>query len=300
MVQAKSRGFDSAALMKRRGKRMDPLIINLAPTGLTSTRVQSPHLPLSPEAIAHDVDRCAGLGVSMAHLHARDLDGAASDDPAIFAEIVTRVRAARPDLVVVTTTSGRRSPEVERRASSLYLEGEAKPDMASLTLGSINFAAEPNINPPATIMRLAAIMQERGIKPELEVFDLGMINFAKVLIDKGLIQPPFYFNILLGSPSGAQLDLVHLGAMIKDLPEQSVWSLAGIGRFQARANGLGVVMGHGVRVGLEDNLWRDDGRTELATNVQMVDRIVAQAAALDRPIATPAQVRARLGLEPHA
>jgi 3-keto-5-aminohexanoate cleavage enzyme len=282
------------------GKRMDPLIINLAPTGLTSTQVQSPHLPLSPETIAEDVDRCAGLSVSMAHLHARELDGAASDDPAIFAEIVTRVRARRPDLVIVTTTSGRRSPEIERRASSLYLEGDAKPDMASLTLGSINFAAEPNINPPATIMRLAAIMRERGIKPELEVFDLGMINFAKVLIDKELIQPPFYFNILLGSPSGAQLDLIHLGAMIKDLPEQSLWSLAGIGRFQARANGLGVVMAHGVRVGLEDNLWLDDERTELATNACMVERITAQAAALGRPIATAAHVRDRLGLEPRA
>lgn len=276
---------------------MTPLIINLAPTGLTSTQAQSAHLPLSPQAIADDVGRCARLGASMAHLHARGADGAASDDPAIFAEIITQVRAQAPDIVVVTTTSGRRSPDIDRRASSLSLEGPAKPDMASLTLGSINFASEANINPPATVMALAKIMLERGVKPELEVFDLGMINFAKVLIDKGLIAPPFYFNILLGSPSGAQLDLNHVGTLVRDLPPQSVWSLAGIGRFQTRANGLGVMMGDGVRVGLEDNLWLDDDRAQLATNSQTVERVVAVATAIGRPIATPAQVRKRLNLE---
>ncbi|MBK8121366.1 MAG: 3-keto-5-aminohexanoate cleavage protein [Sulfuritalea sp.] len=70
------------------------------------------------------------------------------------------------------------------RAASLTLEGEQKPDMASLTLGSVNFSSEASVSAPSTVMRLAAIMQERGIRPEPEVFDLGMVNFAKVLIDK--------------------------------------------------------------------------------------------------------------------
>ena len=275
---------------------MAPLIINLAPTGLTPTRGQSANLPLTPGEIAADVVACVPMGVSMVHLHARDGGGCASDDPLLFAEIVRGVRAVAPEIVIVTTTSGRRSPALERRASSLYLEGAAKPDMASLTLGSINFAREANVNSPNTIRRLAEIMKERAIKPELEVFDLGMVNFAKALADKGFIEPPFYFNILVGGPSGAQLDLVHLGALIRDLPAGSVWSLAGIGRFQTRANGLGVVMGDGVRVGLEDNLWLDDERSQLATNADLVRRIAAQAGALGRPIATPAQVRERLAL----
>lgn len=273
-----------------------PLIINLAPTGMVPTRAQSHHVPLMPQEIAADVARCVALGVSMVHIHARDEDGAPTEDPAVYEEIIDAIRAGTPEVVVVVSTSGRLASEVERRSTALYLDGRFKPDMASLTLGSMNFAASASVNDPQTIIRLAKIMQERGIKPELEVFDIGMVNFAKILIDKGLIAPPFYFNILLGNPGTAQATLLHLAAIISDLPPQSVWSLAGVGRFQTRANALGVVMGDGVRVGLEDNLWLDAARTQLATNAQLVQRVVNQAEALDRAIATPRTVRTMLGL----
>lgn len=276
---------------------MEPLIINLAPSGLVSTRAQSPHLPFTPEEVAADCARCASLGASMLHLHPRDAVGVPCTDSAAFGELVIAVRMRVPEAIIVTTTSGRRVPEVERRAASLTLEGEQKPDMASLTLSSMNFSSEASVNPPATVTRLATIMQERGIRPELEVFDLGMVNFAKMLIDKGLIEPPFYFNILLGNPASAQASLLHLGTMVADLPAQSIWSVGGVGRYQARANALGVAVGQGVRTGLEDNLWLDDERTALATNVQLVERIAAQAAAMGRLLATPKQVRSRLGLE---
>lgn len=276
---------------------MEPLIVNLAPTGLLPTREQTPYVPLQAEEVAADCARCCALGVSMLHLHARAVDGSPSCDRAVFGDLVAAVRRQCPDAIIVTTTSGRRSPEVEQRAVSLTLEGEQKPDMASLTLGSLNFSSEASLSAPATVMRLAAIMKEHNIRPELEVFDLGMVNFAKVLIDKGLIDPPFYFNILLGNPASAQASLLHLGTLVADLPPQSVWSVAGIGRHQALANALGVVVGHGVRTGLEDNLWLDDERTRLASNRELVQRIAAQAAALGRPLASPSEVRDRLGLE---
>ncbi|MBA5636233.1 3-keto-5-aminohexanoate cleavage protein [Duganella sp. LX20W] len=273
-----------------------PLIINLAPTGMVPTRAMSPHVPLAPEEVVEDVTRCAALGAAMVHLHARAPDGTPTEDPAIYGRMIGALRAAAPDLVVVTSTSGRLVREVEKRAASLFLEGDLRPDMASLTLGSMNFATTASVNEPQTIIRLAQLMQERGIKPELEVFDLGMVNFAKILIDKGLLEPPYYFNILLGNPGTAQATLMHLAAIVADLPPQSYWSLAGLGRFQARATALGVVMGHGVRIGLEDNLWLDQERTVLATNAQYVQRIVAQAQAMGRPVATPRAVRTMLGL----
>ncbi|TRZ93042.1 MAG: 3-keto-5-aminohexanoate cleavage protein [Rhodocyclaceae bacterium] len=277
---------------------MEPLIINLAPTGLVPTRAHSPHVPLTAEEVAADCQRCWAAGASMLHLHARAVDGSPSCDRAVFGELVAAVRQRVPDAIIITTTSGRRAPEVEQRAASLTLEGEQKPDMASLTLSSLNFNSEASISSPQTVMRLAAIMKEQGIRPELEVFDLGMVNFAKILIDKGLIEPPFYFNILLGNPASAQASLLHLGTLVADLPPQSVWSVAGIGRYQARANALGVVVGDGVRTGLEDNLWLDDERTLLATNLHLVERIAAQAAALGRSLASADQVRRRLGLAP--
>lgn len=263
---------------------------------MVPTRAMSPHVPLAPDEVVRDVMQCAQLGAAMVHLHARAADGTPTEDPAIYGQMIGAIRAAAPDLIVIASTSGRLVREVEKRAASLYLEGSLKPDMASLTLGSMNFATTASINEPQTIVRLAQIMQERGIKPELEVFDLGMVNMAKILIDKGLLQPPYYFNILLGNPGTAQATLMHLAAMVGDLPPQSYWSLAGLGRFQARATALGVVMGHGVRVGLEDNLWLDNDRKELATNAQYVRRIVAQAEAIGRPVATARAARAMLGL----
>ena len=275
---------------------MQPLIINLAPTGMLPSRAQSPHVPLSAAEVAADSAACVALGASMLHLHARDDEGRPSSDADRVGDLIGAVRDRCPEAVVVATTSGRQVQELERRAACLLLEGGRKPDMASLTLGSLNFASEASVNAPQTVMRLAAIMQERGIRPELEVFDLGMVNFAKMLIGKGLLQPPYYCNILLGNGASAQATLLHLGTLVADLPPQSIWSVGGIGRQQTTANALGIAVGHGVRVGLEDNLWLDEARSTLATNAQLVERIAAQARAVQRPLARPAQVREWLQL----
>lgn len=273
-----------------------PLIINLAPTGLVPSRSDSALLPLSIEEISTDVARCAELGASMVHLHARDAAGNASNDPQLVAELISAVRQRAPEIVITATTSGRRAADIEQRASALRLQGVAKPDMASLTLASMNFARDASVNAPASVMRLAEIMLENDIKPELEVFDLGMVNFAHILIDKGLLKPPYYFNLLLGNPATAQATLLHLGMLVNDLPAGSIWSVAGIGRYQTRATALGVAMGHGVRTGLEDNLWFDDERTTLASNAQLVQRAVALAQAQGRTLASASQVRTLLGL----
>ncbi|GAA5179693.1 3-keto-5-aminohexanoate cleavage protein [Niveibacterium umoris] len=274
----------------------EPLIINLAPTGMIPTRELTPHAPLHCDEILADVSQCVAAGASMLHIHARDEGGAPTSDAHVFAEIITRIRELHPSVVVTATTSGRKVTSFEKRAEVLWLKGAAKPDMASLTLGSLNFVSGASVNDPTMINRLAQEMKAQGIKPELEVFDLGMVHYAHVLIDKGLIEPPYYFNILLGNIGTAQASLSHLTALVTSLPPDSVWSLAGLGRFQAHANAMGVVHGHGVRTGLEDNLHLDAGRTRLATNLDLVQRVVRQAEAMERPIATPLEVRRRLGL----
>ena len=86
--------------------------------------------------------------------------------------------------------------------------------------------------------------------------------------------------------------------MIRDLPADSYWSLAGIGEVQFMVNSMAVVTGGGVRVGLEDNIWFDRGRTKLATNVDLLKRIHRLAEASERKIMTPKELRKRLNLEP--
>jgi len=277
---------------------MKKLIINLAPTGMIPTKKMTPHVPESPAEIIADVLQCAPLGVSMAHLHARDTDGVPTYKKEIYNEIIAGIKEKNKELIIVVSTSGRTFGEFWQRSDALELDGGVKPDMASLTLSSLNFLKTASTNSPDMIIKLAEKMREKGIKPELEVFDFGMMNFAHYLIKKEIVEPPYYFNILLGNIATAQAKLLHLGLIISELPENSVWAIAGIGECQCRMNALSIVEGGGVRVGLEDNIWYDEERTRLATNYDLVQRLAKVAAAVERPIATPVEVRELLKLRP--
>lgn len=276
-----------------------PLIINVAPTGAVADATRNPHVPVTEAAIVADVVACARLGASMVHLHVRDDAGRPSCDPGRYRSLIDSVRATPEgrDLVVCVSLSGRHGQTPEQRAAVLDLPGSGRPDMGSLTLSSMNFAGGPSINSPDTIRYLARRMQERGVRPELEVFDLGMLHFAKVLIAERLIEPPYYFNLLLGNVAGLQCELSDVAAAVHLLPPDSQWSLAGIARQQRPATALGCVVASGVRIGLEDNLWHvgPDGR-ELATNPGLVRSVADLAAACGRALARGPEVRSRLRL----
>jgi 3-keto-5-aminohexanoate cleavage enzyme len=272
------------------------LIINAAITGVVPTKSNTPHIPLTPHEIIDDALACLEAGAAMLHLHARDADGEPTWDPDIYGEIITGIRAERPDAVLCASLSGRRVSDVNKRAAVLDLDAAARPDMGSLTLGSLNFVREPSINSPETIQELARRMLERGVKPELEVFEPGMIHYAKYLQKKELIKGPWYVNILLGSLGTSPGEVRQLAHMVDMLPEDAIWGGAGIGSAQLEINAAAVVMGGNVRVGLEDNLYYDSARSRLATNVQLIERVKRIAAEMERPVATSAEVREMLDM----
>lgn len=271
-------------------------IINLAPTGIVPSRALTPHAPLSVREIVADVACCVGRGANLVHLHARDRRGQPTSRREVYARIIGGIREHFPDLPLCVSLSGRSSGRFDERADPLRLRGDLKPDLASLTLGSMNFAREASLNSPETIRRLAERLLELEIKPELEVFDLGMINYAHYLIDRGLLRPPHYFNLLLGNVATAQATPSHFGQLVSGLPAQSVWTVGGFGSHQLPMNVLGLLFGAGVRVGLEDCVWFDAARRQLATNQMLVERVVQIAGTLGREIATCREVRAALGL----
>jgi 3-keto-5-aminohexanoate cleavage enzyme len=274
------------------------LIINFTPTGMIPTKEMTPLVPVTIAEIVADVRRATEIGITMVHLHARD---EATGRPACAAEIYGRIidgiRAFAPELVICVSLSGRNFHEFVQRAEPLQLAGALKPDMGSLTLSSVNFNHEASVNTPEMVQRLALEMQQRGILPELEVFDTGMINYAKYLEKNGLLRPPHYFNLLLGNIACAQADLLHAGMMIRDLPPQSCWSFAGIGRVQLMMNSLAIASGGGVRVGLEDNIWFDAARTRLASNADLLKRVHEIAASNERRVMSPATLRQLLKLK---
>lgn len=275
------------------------LIINLAPTGIVPTKSMTPNVPVSVSEIVEQIHEAAEVGITMVHVHAREPGSALPSCKAgIYRDIIEGIRVHAPDLIVCVSLSGRSFKEFEKRAEPLELDGLAKPDMGSLTLASLNFTGQASENSPEMVQALAAKMREKAIAPELEAFDLGMINYAKYLERRGLIEPPHYFNLLLGNIASAQADLLHIGLMIRDLPSNSLWSLAGFGDAQLSMNALAVSCGGGVRVGLEDSIWFDRGRSTLATNIGLVRRIHEFASLHGRKIMSPVKLRKALGLLP--
>jgi 3-keto-5-aminohexanoate cleavage enzyme len=275
------------------------LIVNFTPTGMIPTKEMTPHVPISAEEIVEDVRRAVDIGITMVHLHARDAaTGKSTYRAEVFGEIIAGIRSFSKDLIVCVSLSGRNISEFEKRAEPLLLEGDLKPDMGSLTLSSLNFNRVASVNSPEMILKLANEMKSRGILAELEAFDAGMINYGKYLERKGILEPPHYFNLLLGNIACAQADLLHTGIMIHDLPDNSFWSLAGIGNYQWMMNSIAIVSGGGVRVGLEDNIWFDTARTQLASNSDLLHRIHRLAEATERKVMTPGKLRELLKLQP--
>lgn len=277
----------------------EKLIVNFTPTGMIPTKKITPFVPVEVNEIVDDIHKACEIGITMVHIHARETGtGKPTYKSDIYASIIEKVRKFDKELILCVSLSGRDFSEFEKRAEPLNLDGDLKPDMGSLTLSSVNFNRQASINSPKMIQDLSAKMMEKGIMAELEAFDSGMINYAHYLSKKGLLEPPFYFNLLLGNIACAQADLLHVGVMVNDLPEQSYWSLAGIGDMQLNMNSLAVAMGGGVRVGIEDNIYFDKKRTTLAKNEDLLKRIHTIAEANERPLMTAAELRKLLKLNP--
>ncbi len=275
----------------------DGFVLNFTPTGMIPTKEMTPLVPIAATEIIAQVHEVAQLGVNMVHLHARDPQtGRPTFKKEIYAEIIEGIREKHSDLIICVSTSGRDFFEFEKRSEVLDLEGPLKPDFGSLTLSSLNFNQQASVNSPEMIRNLAGKMIDNGIRPELEVFDLGMINYAKYLIRKELITPPHYFNLILGNIACAQADMMSLGLMVRELPPDSIWSVGGVGNAQLAMNAMSIIAGGGVRIGLEDNIWFDQDRTKLATNRELVERILVIAATMGRKPYTCNEARSVLGL----
>jgi 3-oxoadipate:acetyl-CoA acetyltransferase len=278
----------------------EPLIVNAALTGMVPRRATVPHVPVTAEQIVADAVACVDAGAAILHLHARRPDESPAWERDAYRAFITAIREQRPEAVICVSTSGRDVSELERRADVLALDSDARPDMASLTLGSLNFRDVASVNTPQMIRALAERMADVGIRPEVEVFDTGMAYLAHTLRADGLLRDPIYVNVLLGSPNTAPARIADLASLVAALPDGAVWAAAGIGAFQLKMNAIAIFAGGHVRTGLEDNAHFDHATRSPATNAELVARVVELARIAGRPVSTPEQTRAAIGLAPVA
>lgn len=270
---------------------MEKLIITAALTGAEVTRAQQPNLPLTPDEIAEAAYECYLAGASIVHVHARDAEGNPTQDADVYKQIKDKI-AAKCDIIFQPSTGGAVWHTPEQRLQPVDLA----PEMATLSCGTCNFGPDVFMNSEEYIEKFAKKMQEMGVKPEIEVFERGMIENAKALVKKGLVKAPLHVDFVLGVPGACPGTPEDLMFMVRQLPSDWTWTVAGIGRSELPLAVMGIVLGGHVRVGFEDNVYYSKGRLA-ESNAELVARIVRIAGEMGREVATPEEARAILGIK---
>ena len=232
-------------------------------------------------------------GAALVHIHVRNKDESPSSDPELFAQVQEGVKKHCPGMIIQFSTGGRGRSQSERgRALNL------RPDMASLTTGSVNFPKQIYENPPELVEDLARAMLEFDVKPEIEVFDLAMLYNARDLAERGLIKKPLHVQFVLGIPNALPARrnvLEFLVSELKDIMPDATWAAAGIGRHQLEVNQWTLELGGHLRTGLEDNIKFDKDRLA-KSNAELVARLRDLCGNYGRHAASPKEARAILGL----
>lgn len=286
------------------------VIITCAITGNLTKPDQHPGLPITPEQIARASLEAAEAGASVAHIHVRDPGtGAPSMDVRLYREVMERIRAENPALIINLTTGpgGRFVPsddDPKRAAPGTTLTvperrvehiAELKPDICTLDLNTMNSGAEVVINTPRNVTRMAKVIRAAGVKPEIELFDSGDVHLARDLISTGVLDGPGLFSLVLGVKYGFAATPETMLYARDLLPPGAIWTGFGIGRHEFPMVAQSYLYGGHVRVGLEDNIYLSKGvlAPDNATLVERARRIVEE---MGGRIATPEQARAMLGL----
>jgi 3-keto-5-aminohexanoate cleavage enzyme len=276
------------------------VIITVAQTGAITNKKQNPNVPEQPDEIAASALACYNEGAAVVHVHARDPKGENSPSIEIFKDIHSRIRAVCP-LIIQDSTGGGPNLTQEERINCL----QAGPEMASLNMGSMMrvsgaYKGVPWSNMPEEIELYVSRMNELGVKPEMEVYSHAMIREMQMLIDKGLLQKPYYVDIVLGMRYQGACDATPqiLTQILDMMPPDTMFNCAAVGNAQLPITTLAMLLGGNVRVGLEDNIYY--GKGDLATNARLVARTARIARELGKEPATPEEARQILGLKPLA
>ncbi len=296
---------------------MPKTIITCAVTGSLTRPDQSPHIPITPEQIAHAAIDAAKAGAAVAHIHVRDPEtGKPSMAFELYEEVVDRIRSSDTDLVInLTTGPGGRfvpsddDPKVPGPATNLQPAARRvehvvrlKPEICTLDLNTMWFGEGVVMNTPNMASAMAKLIVDAGVRPELEVFDSGDIRLAKDLLKDGVLAGPALFQMVMGIRYGFAGDMETLLYAKNQLPAESqvpaapLWAAMGISRMSLPTVAMASTLGGHVRVGLEDNLYVRKG--EFATsNAVLVERAVQILDLLGAEPATAAEARDILELE---
>ncbi len=263
----------------------DRLLITVAPSIPPVKAAAIPGLDLSPEGIASEVVRAYNAGANIAHLHVWDEHGQPTMELAAFERTVRLIRE-QCDILIEGSTGGFNELTPAQRSVCLNVDIE----LASLNPGSVNYDTGVYINSPSDIDYWAETMHQRLIKPTSAIFEVGMISNVIELAEKGWIEPPYLFNLVLGLQGALPAEPKNLVFLTETLPQDAFWTVTGYRGSDLRLAAMGMSMGGNARAGFEDNPYYRPGEVA-SSNAQLIERIVRIAREIGREPASAAEVR---------
>jgi uncharacterized protein (DUF849 family) len=286
------------------------IIISCAVTGSADTPGRNPAVPVTPEQIADSAIDAAKAGAAIVHIHVRDPRTAKpSMDPALYREVVARIRSSGTDVLInLTTGPGARfthdDTDPSKPGASSVLKSpeervrhvvELKPDICSLDMGSLNMGDRVFVNTPKHLQVMAAAIKDAGVIPELEVFETGHLLLAKQFIETGYVKPPGVFQICLGISWGQPATTEAMAYMRSLLPPDAAWFAFGISLHQFPMVAQTILLGGHPRVGLEDNIYLEKGKLA-PSNAALVEKAAKIIEILGDHVAKVTDARQILGL----
>jgi 3-keto-5-aminohexanoate cleavage enzyme len=275
----------------------DKVIITAAQTGALVTKKMNPGLPEQPDEIVESAYACYQEGAAIVHIHARDKNGIPTGSKEVFQEIHDKIRAKCP-IIVQDSTGGGPNLTLEQRIECV----QAKPDMASLNMGSLmrisgQYKGISWSNMPEEIEHFVGEFRKLGVKPEMEVYSHGMFREIENVIKKGLVEKPYYINLVMGMMYQGAVEATpkYLQSLLDFLPEDAIFNVTPVGAAQLPLTTMAMILGGCIRVGMEDNIYYRKGEL-VKSNAQFVARAVRIARELNKEPATPDEARKILGL----
>jgi uncharacterized protein (DUF849 family) len=270
-------------------------LITVAPTGAELSKADVPALPVTLDELVSTAKECEAVGASIIHVHIRDDEAQPTLDPGRLRATVDALRAETGLIVQLSTGGAVTDPEADRLRVL-----DAAPDMASCTMGTVNFGDDVFLNRWELIVRLHETMRDRGVIPEYEIFDLGHLTSLCRLLDRhglpagGHVHVDFVLGVPGGAP-GTVTALVAFKQAMSDLPPTATFSATGIGRSALPVLLASLSAGGHLRVGMEDTITYAKGQP-VESNAQLVARAAGFARLAQRPPMPVAEARALLGL----
>lgn len=248
--------------------------------------------PLTPEEITEDVLNCYKAGACQVHLHTRDIKGNPTFELDVFQQTINMIRE-KTDMIIQGSTGGLSTLSLEERCVSLNVP---EVEVASLNMGSVNFAETVYINTNPELRYWAKRQQEADVVPEMELFDLSHVECCTRLADEGVIRRPLHYNYCVGPGASSNLSATGRNlALLNALAEQGTsWGVNhdSMKDFSILACAIGMGA-NAVRVGFEDSFYYAPGK-RAHTNAELVERLVALIRMMGCEPATPAEAREML------